>query len=52
MDLRSARRDAWPWVGLACALAFVVLATLVVHRGSLAFDEPFAVALQALPLPT
>jgi undecaprenyl-diphosphatase len=51
MDVRSARRDAWPWVGLACALAFLVLATLVVRRGGLAFDEPFAAALQALPIP-
>ena len=45
------RRDPWPWVGLACALAFIVLATLVVRRGGLAFDEPLAAALQGLPIP-
>jgi undecaprenyl-diphosphatase len=44
-------RDPWPWVGLACALAFIVLATLVVRRGGLAFDEPLAAAVQALPIP-
>jgi undecaprenyl-diphosphatase len=50
MNLRSARRDVWPWVGLACALAFLVVAALVVRRGGLAFDEPFAAALQGLPV--
>jgi len=38
-------------VGLACALAFLVLAVLVVRRGGLAFDEPLAAAIQALPIP-
>ena len=38
-------------VGLACALAFLALAALVVRRGGLAFDEPLAAALQALPIP-
>jgi membrane-associated phospholipid phosphatase len=46
------RRDPWPWVGLASALAFLVLAGLVVRRGGLAFDEPFAAFLQGLPIPT
>lgn len=51
MEPRSARRDPWPWAGLACALAFVVLAALVVRRGGLAFDEPLSSALQSLPIP-
>jgi undecaprenyl-diphosphatase len=51
MHSRQTRRDPWPWVGLACALAFLVLATLVVRRGGFAFDEPLAAAVQALPVP-
>ena len=51
MEPRLARRDPWPWVGVAGALAFILLATLVVRRGGLAFDEPLAAALQALPIP-
>ncbi len=38
-------------MGLACAIAFVVLATLVVRRGGLAFDEPFSAWLRGLPVP-
>jgi undecaprenyl-diphosphatase len=51
MQPRQTRRDPWPWVGLACAIAFLALAALVVRRGGLAFDEPLAAALQALPVP-
>ncbi len=51
MTARSLRRDPWTWVGLACAIAFVVLATLVVRRGGLAFDEPFSAWLRGLPVP-
>jgi membrane-associated phospholipid phosphatase len=51
MQPHPTRRDPWPWVGLACALAFIALAVLVVRRGGLAFDEPLAAALQALPIP-
>ena len=51
MAPRPTRRDPWPWVGIACALAFLVLATLVARRGGLAFDEPLAAALQGLPIP-
>jgi len=51
VEPHPSRRDPWPWVGLACALAFLVLAVLVVRRGGLAFDEPLAAAIQALPLP-
>ena len=51
MAARSLRRDPWTWVGLACAIAFVALATLVVRRGGLAFDEPFSAWLRGLPVP-
>jgi membrane-associated phospholipid phosphatase len=51
MTPQPARRDPWLWVGLACALAFLVLGALVVRRGGLAFDEPLATALQGLPIP-
>ncbi len=51
MTPRPTRRDTWPWVGLACAIAFLVLGMLVVRRGGLAFDEPLATALQSLPVP-
>jgi undecaprenyl-diphosphatase len=51
MAVRSLRRDPWPWVGLACAIAFVVLAMLVIRRGGLAFDEPFSAWLRGLPVP-
>ena len=51
MEPRPNHRDPWPWVGLACARAFLVLAALVVRRGGLAFDEPLAAAIQALPIP-
>jgi undecaprenyl-diphosphatase len=52
MAARSIRRDPWPWVGLACAIAFLVLALLVIRRGGLAFDEPFSAWLRGLPVPT
>jgi membrane-associated phospholipid phosphatase len=51
MAARSLRRDPWTWVGLACAIAFVVLAMLVIRRGGLAFDEPFSAWLRGLPVP-
>jgi undecaprenyl-diphosphatase len=51
MEPRSPRRDPWPWVGLASALAFLALAALVARRGGLAFDEPLATALRGLPIP-
>lgn len=51
MTPRPPRRDPWPWVGLACALAFLVLGMLVVRRGGLAFDEPLAAALQSFSVP-
>jgi len=51
MHPRSIRRDPWPWVGLACAIAFLVLGALVARRGGLAFDVPFAAALQGIQIP-
>jgi undecaprenyl-diphosphatase len=52
MEPRPIRRDPWPWVGLASAIAFLVVATLVVRRGWFAFDESFAAWLQGLAIPT
>jgi undecaprenyl-diphosphatase len=46
------RRDPWPWVGLACALAFLALGALVVRTGGPALDERLAAALRDLPIPT
>jgi undecaprenyl-diphosphatase len=51
MDIRSGRRDPWPLVGTLCALAFIVVATLVVRDGSLPFDDAFAARIQGLPIP-
>lgn len=51
MGTRRLRSDPWTWVCLACAITFVVLATLVVRRGGLAFDEPFSAWLRGLPVP-
>ncbi len=51
MRPHAVRGDPWAWVGLACAFAFIVLAMVVVRRGGLAFDEPLAATLQALPVP-
>jgi hypothetical protein len=46
----AARRDPWPRVGIAGAAAFLVLATLVVRRGGLPFDDPVIAAVKGLPL--
>lgn len=51
MDLRLGRRDPWPIVGILCAIAFFVVAALVVRRGSLPFDEAFAAIVQGLAIP-
>ena len=51
MDVRSLRRDPWAIVGIVCALAFLVVAALVVRNGSLAFDDAFAARIQGLPIP-
>jgi undecaprenyl-diphosphatase len=39
-------------MGLACALAFVVLAVLVVRLGSFPLDASLTAAVQGLPIPT
>jgi undecaprenyl-diphosphatase len=52
MDGRPARRDPWPWVGLGCALAFAVLAALVVRGASFPLDASLTDVVQGLPVPT
>ena len=51
MEARQVRRDPWVWVGMGCAIAFLVLAGLVNRRGDLAFDVPLSTALRGLPVP-
>ena len=51
MHSRLAGRDPWPWVGLACAVAFLALGVLVVRRGGLAFDDPVIAFLKGLAIP-
>jgi undecaprenyl-diphosphatase len=51
MATREDRVEQWTIVGVLSAVAFIVLAMLVVRRGGLAFDDPFAAWLQALPIP-
>lgn len=49
--LRQVGRDPWPWVGLACALAFLALAAVVTGGGSLPFDDSLTAAVQGLEIP-
>ena len=51
MRLPVGRRDPWLVVGSLSALAFLVVAMLVVRRGSLPFDEAFSAFIQGLPAP-
>ena len=52
MEGRPAHRDPWPWVGLGCALAFAVLAALVVGGAIVPLDASLTAAVQGLPVPT
>ncbi len=47
----TTRGDAWPFVGLACALAFAAVLTMIVGFGSLPFDAPLEAAIRAWPVP-
>lgn len=52
MDPPAVRpRDPWPWVGVACGAAFLLIAWIVNGSGGLAFDDPLATAIRGLPLP-
>ncbi len=51
MDGRLGRRDPWPFIGILCALAFLVVAALVARRGSLPFDDAVAAFVQGLAIP-
>lgn len=51
MDVPWWRRDPWPLVGILCTVAFVLVAGLVVRRGSLPVDDAVATAIQGLGIP-
>ena len=51
MGSPSARRDPWLWVGIAAAVAFVLLGILLVRQGPFAFDDRLATAVIGLPIP-
>jgi undecaprenyl-diphosphatase len=51
MGSPSVRRDPWLWVGIAAAIAFVVLGLLLVRQGPFAFDDRLATAVISLPIP-
>ncbi len=51
MERPTADRDPWPWIGVASAIAFIVLATIATRSGGLAFDVPLANAIRSLPVP-
>jgi undecaprenyl-diphosphatase len=46
------RNDPWTWVGLICALAFVILAVEVNERDAIGFDDPVIALVQGLGVPT
>lgn len=46
------RNDPWTWVGLLCALAFVVLAVVVNEEGAVGFDAPVIAFVKGLPVST
>ncbi len=51
MEVPWWRRDPWPLVGILSALAFFLVAALVVRRGDLPIDEAVASAIQGLGIP-
>ena len=48
----SLRNDPWTWVGILCAIAFVVLAVVVNEAGAVGFDDPVIAFVKGLPVPT
>jgi undecaprenyl-diphosphatase len=46
------RNDPWTWVGLLCAIAFVILAVVVNEEGAVGFDDPVISFVKGLPVPT
>ncbi len=46
------RNDPWTWIGLVCAIAFVLLAVVVNERDAVGFDDPVIAFVQGLPVPT
>lgn len=46
------RRDPWTWVGLLCAVAFVILAVEVNGQHAIGFDDPVTAFVKGLTVPT
>ena len=46
------RNDPWTWVGLICAIAFVILAVEVNEREAIGFDDAMIALVKGLPVPT
>lgn len=46
------RNDPWTWVGLFCALAFVLLAMEVNERDAIGFDDVVTAFVRSLPVAT
>ncbi len=46
------RQDPWTWVGIICAIAFVLLAVEVNEREAIGFDNPVIAFVKGLPVPT
>jgi membrane-associated phospholipid phosphatase len=47
----SLARDPWSIVGIACALAFVVVAAIVNGQGTVFLDAPVTAVVRGLPIP-
>jgi undecaprenyl-diphosphatase len=46
------RNDPWTWVGITCAIAFLILAVVVNEEGAVGFDDPVIVFVKGLPIST
>ena len=46
------RNDPWTWVGIVCAIAFVILAVVVNEESGVGFDDPVIAFVKGLPVST
>ena len=49
---RRARHDPWTWLGIVCAVAFMILAVEVNEQEGIGFDDPVTAFVKGLPIPT